>query len=165
MSYVTSEPTLVVDSGPLIAFARIGQLALLPHLGSTIVVPPAVWDEVTARQDAPGAHEVRQTTWIIIQAPEALLVESLTILVDRGEAEAIALARTLSNCTVVLDDARARRVAERLDIPRIGTVGLLRRAKRKGLIDQLRPQLEALQANGVYIRQELIDAVLKDVGE
>ncbi len=100
------EAVLVVDSGPLIAFTRIGQLGLLPHLGSRVVVPPAVWDEVTIRSsDAPGAHEVRQVTWLDIQAPDPLLVEPLTILVDRGEAEVIALARTLPNSVVVLTES------------------------------------------------------------
>jgi predicted nucleic acid-binding protein len=160
------ESSLIVDSGPLIAFARIEQLALLPQLSSHIVIPPAVWHEVTIRSsNAPGAHEVRQLSWLEIQTPDALLVAPLTILLDQGEAEVIALAQTLSDSMVVLDDARARRVAERLNIARIGTVGLLRRAKRMGLIPLLRPQLEALQANGIYIRQALIDAVLKDVGE
>lgn len=165
MNFVTSEPDLVVDSGPLIAFARIGQLSLLPQLSSRVIIPPAVWHEVTISSDAPGAYEVRQLTWLAIQSPDMLLVEPLTILIDRGESEVIALARTLPNSVVVLDDARARRVAERLNIARIGTVGLLRRAKLMGLITLLRPQLEALQANGIYIRQALIDAVLTDVGE
>ncbi len=160
------KPMLIVDSGPLIAFARIGQLALLPKLGSRIVIPPAVWQEVTITSSAaPGAEAVRQLAWLEIETPDALLVESLTILIDRGEAEVIALARTLLHSEVVLDDARARRVAERLSIARIGTIGLLRRAKRMGLIDMLRPQVEALQAHGIFIRQALMDAVLKDVGE
>lgn len=160
------ELRLVVDSGPLIAFARIGQLALLPQLGSQIVIPPAVWHEVTvSSHDAPGAHQVRQLPWLAIQAPETLLVEPLTILIGRGEAEVIALAQMLPNSMVVIDDARARRVAERLRIERIGTVGLLRHAKQMGLIALLRPHLEALQAQGIYVRQALIDAALKDVGE
>ncbi len=160
------EAVLVIDSSPLIALARIRQLELLPQLGARILVPPIVWDEVTVRSsNAAGAREVRQVPWIEIQAPEPLVAESLSILVDRGEAEAIALASTLPDSLVVLDDARARRVAERLNVRRIGTVGLLRRAKRAGLIDKLRPQLEALQASGIYIRQALVDAVLKDVGE
>ncbi len=160
------KPVLIVDSGPLIAFARIGQLALLPKLGSRIVIPPAVWQEVTiTSSNAPGAETVRQQAWLEIETPDALLVESLAILIDRGEAEVIALARTLADSEVVLDDARARRVAERLNIARIGTIGLLRRAKRRGLIDLLRPQVEALQVHGIFIRQALIDAVLKDVGE
>ena len=44
-------------------------------------------------------------------------------------------------------------------------IGILRRAKQVGLIDRLKPRLKALQPNGIYIRQQLIDAVLKDVGE
>lgn len=160
------ESALIVDSGPLIAFARIGQLDLLPQLNSQIVIPPAVWHEVTiSSSDAPGAHEVRQLPWLMVQTPDARLVEPLTILIDRGEAEVIAVAQTLPDSIVVLDDARARRVAERLNIARIGTIGLLRRAKRMGLIGLLRPHIETLQANGIYIRQALIDAVLKDVGE
>lgn len=163
---MTREVVLVIDSGPLIGLARINQLELLPQLAARIVVPLAVWDEVTVRgRNAPGADEVRQTTWLEQQAVDPLAVEPLAILVDQGEAEVIALARTLPSSVAVLDDARARRVAERLNVQRIGTLGLLRRAKRKGLLEQLRPHLEALQANGIYIRQALIDAVLADVGE
>ncbi len=157
---------IVADSSPLIALAVIKQLALLPQLCSKIIVPPAVWDEVTVRgHGLPGADEVSQVTWIEIQTPKSEVVKPLTILVDRGEAEAIALASVLPDCTVLLDDARARRVAERLNLRRIGTVGLLRRAKQANLIDKLKPHLEALQQGGIYIRQELIDAVLREVGE
>jgi uncharacterized protein len=49
-----------VDSGPLIALARINLLDLLPRLFSRIFVPPAVWDEVTIRgKGLPGSKEVR----------------------------------------------------------------------------------------------------------
>lgn len=163
---MTREAVLVIDSGPLIAFARINQLELLPQLAARIVVPLAVWDEVTVRgRNAPGADEVRKTTWLEQQAVDPFAVEPLAILVDQGEAEVIALARTLLGSLAVLDDARARRVAERLNVKRIGTLGLLRRAKQMGLLEQLRPHLEALQANGIYIRQALIGAVLDEVGE
>jgi uncharacterized protein len=44
---------------------------------------------------------------------KALVLEPLSILVDRGEAEAIALAQSTPDSTVLLDDTQARRVAER----------------------------------------------------
>jgi len=66
---------------------------------------------------------------------------------------------------VLLDDSRARRVATRLNIKQIGTVGLLLRAKRMGLIEKIKPHLDSLIETGIYIRQELIDAVLNDAGE
>jgi predicted nucleic acid-binding protein len=39
------------------------------------------------------------------------------------------------------------------------------RAKRRGLIEAIKPHIDALIENGIYIRRELIDAVLKDAGE
>jgi predicted nucleic acid-binding protein len=163
---MTEKIVIIADSSPLIALAVIKQLELLPQLCSKIIVPPAVWDEVTIRGSGlPGAYEVSQINWIEIQTPEFDLVEMLTMLVDKGEAEAIALAYKIPACTLLLDDAQARRVAERLNLERIGTLGLLRRAKLANLIDKLKPHIEALQLGGIYISQKLIDAVLKDVGE
>ncbi|MEP7012754.1 MAG: DUF3368 domain-containing protein [Acidobacteriota bacterium] len=161
-----TEWVVVADSSPLIGLARIGQLEILRKLASRILMPPAVQAEITQhRREAPGAAAIRQAAWIEIATPDPPEVELLAILLDRGEAEAIALAQRLPGSTLLLDDARARRVAERLAIPRIGTVGLLRRAKKAGLIQAVKPCIEALMANGIYIHRTLIDAVLKDVGE
>ena len=156
----------IADSGPLICLARINQLDLLPRLFANILVPPEVWNEVTARgQGHPGAYEVSQVTWLSIQAPDPQLVKPLSILVDAGEAQAIALAQTTDDCTLLLDDARARKIAQRLDIKQIGTIGLMLRAKRRGLVETIRPHIDALVENGIYIRKELIDGVLKEAGE
>ncbi len=159
-------PVLIADSSPLIALAIIEQLELLPRLYRRVLVPPAVWHEVTiAGQNLPGAQTVRQLAWVDIQAPEPQSLQLLAILVDRGEAEAIALAQGIAASTVLLDDAQARRVAERLGIRRIGTLGILRRAKRARLLNQIKPYIEQLSANSIYMRQNLIDTVLRDVGE
>jgi len=156
----------IADSGPLICLARINQLELLPRLFSRTLLPPEVWNEVTVRgQGHPGAYEVSQATWLTIQAPDPNLVKSLSIFVDAGEAEAIALAQTTADCTVLLDDSRARKIAQRLSIKQIGTIGLLLRAKRKKLIENIKPHIDALVENGIYIRRELINAVLKDAAE
>lgn len=157
---------IIADSSPLIALTRINQLEILQDLYAEVLVPPAVWEEITLRGiDRPGAYEISKTSWIKQKIPDIKIVESLSILTDRGEAEVIALARVLPDSIVLLDDSQARRVAERFAIPRIGTLGILRRAKKAGLIDKLRPHTNALRENNIYIRQDLIDAVLKDVGE
>lgn len=165
MSSATLEALAVVDSGPLIALARIGRFDLLHQLVERVLVPPAVWSEVTAGGDLPGAAEVRGAPWIEVVAPDPKAVGPLTILVDPGEAEAIALAQSLPGCLLLVDDAAARRVVERLAIRRTGTIGLLRLAKKHGLISLLRPELEKLHASGVFVRRALIEAVLADVGE
>lgn len=91
--------------------------------------------------------------------------EPLSILVDPGEAEAIALAQTVENSIVLLDDSQARRVAERFHIPRIGTLGILRKAKKQGLLTAIRPHIENLKSNGIYMADNLVAAILSDVGE
>jgi predicted nucleic acid-binding protein len=163
---VPSEEIIIADSGPLIGLARIGRLELLPRLAQRIVVPHAVYVEVTeARTDAPGAAEVAAQTWIEVREADPVMVAPLLILVGRGEAEAIALAQREPSAVLLMDDLRARKLAGRLGLRRLGTVALLGQAKREGLIPELKPALALLVANGIFIRQELIDAALKEAGE
>jgi hypothetical protein len=56
-------------------------------------------------------------------------------------------------------------VAERFGVDRIGTLGVLRRAKHAGLLAAIKPDVEQLQASGIFMRQPLVDAVLRDVSE
>lgn len=167
MSSETTESVIVADSSPLIGLARIGKLDLLRRISRRILVPPAVWDEITVQgRGAPGADEVRlAASWLEIKTPVSTSVAALKLVLDRGEAEAIALAQSTETSLLLIDDAKARRVAQQLGLRLIGTVGLLRRAKKIGLISELRPHLEALRRNGIYIRQKLVDTVLQDVGE
>ena len=92
------------------------------------------------------------------------LVTSLKLVIDDGEAEAIALAYEKS-WRVILDDAHARKVAARLGVTMIGTVGVLIQAKRQGLIPLLKPLLKQLAANNFYISDVLKEEALAIVGE
>ena len=161
-----TKTAIVADSGPLIALALIEQLDVLHQLYPRVLLPPAVWHEVTVKgMGMPGAQAIRQLSWLEIIKPEPQVLQPLSILVDPGEAEAIALAQTVTGSIVLLDDSQARRVAERFNVPRIGTVGILRRAKKAGLLTAIKPYILYLQANNIYISDKLAEAVLRDVGE
>ena len=110
-----TKSTIVGDSSPLIALSIIQQLDLLPKIYSRVVIPHKVWEEITIHGSGlPGALAISQLDWLIIEKPAPELLNPLSILLDPGEAEAIALAMILPESTVLLDDAQARRVAERL---------------------------------------------------
>jgi hypothetical protein len=156
---VPSEEIIIADSSPLIGLAKIGQLDLLSLLARRVMAPPAVWKEVV------GPGEVAQRKWIEIVTPEPATVAPLLILLGEGEAEAIALAQREKTAVLLLDDLRARKIAARLNLRRMGTVALLGQAKRAGLVKKLKPSLEALLDCGIYIRKELIEAALKEAGE
>lgn len=166
MSLKMLKPVIIADSGPLISLAIINQLDLLKQLFKRVIIPPAVWDEVTVKgRDMPGALAVSQVTWFEFKIPEQQILKPLSILIDPGESEAIALAQMIIESIVLLDDARARRVAERFDVPRIGTLGILRRAKINGLINNIKPYIDHLKENNIYMADNLVNAILKDVGE
>lgn len=161
-----SEEIIIADSGPLIGLARIGLPELLPLLAKKVLVPRAVWMEVThARSDAPGAKEVAVQAWMEVEDVGAGTVEPLLLFVGQGEAEAIAMAQVRPGAVLLLDDLRARKLAERLGLRRLGTVALLGLAKRRGLIAALKPALDALVGQGIYLRREWIDAALREAGE
>jgi uncharacterized protein len=67
----------------------------------------------------------------------------------------------IPDVVVILDDAVARRVAEALGLPLIGTLGIILEAKRKGLIPAVAPFLEQLQASGFRLAPHTQAAVLK----
>jgi len=162
---VASDSIVVADGSPLIALARISRLDRLGQLVRHVLIPPAVQEEIHADRDRPGAREVSAALWIRVEAPDPALVSSYVGFVDRGEAEAIALAKSIVDSVLLIDDRRARRLAERLGIRRIGTVGLLLEFRRRGWIESLRRDIDALVANGIYLRQDVIDAALRSAGE
>lgn len=162
---MASDRIVVADSGPLIALARIGRLDLLSRLVHRVVIPPAVAVEIREGGDRPGAREVAAATWIHVEQPDAELARSYGLLVDAGEAEAIALAVRSTGSLVLLDDRLARRLAESLGIARIGTVGILIEMRRRDWFPSLRKEIESLVAAGIHLREELIDAALRSVDE
>ena len=74
------------------------------------------------------------------------MVAALRLMVDPGESEAIVLAYE-KGLRIILDDRKAREVAQRLGVHVTGTVGLIIKAKQEGVIAEVRPLLDTLDAN------------------
>lgn len=145
---------VVTDSTCLIGLERAGELRLLPALFDEIFIPPEVQSEFGVA-----------LPWLKVLAPkDEAMVEVLKESLDDGEAEAMALARELG-CEIILDERKARAVAERLRLRCVGTGGLLLRAKQKGVIAAVRPVLDRLAANGFHASEELRERILKLAGE
>ena len=159
---------VVSNTTPLIGLAIIQRFDLLPKLFGKIYIPQAVYDEaVTAGREAGGAKlEVSGADWIeIIQVQDRLAVDVLLDELDLGEAETIVLARELSADWVLMDEKKGRRKLTKLGLNKLGTLGLLLKAKEVGLLPHIRADMEWLRTQGFSISQHVIDAVLKQAGE
>lgn len=158
----------VSNSSPLISLARIGQLGLLRQLHGEMVIPDAVWREVViAGAGQPGADDVRTATWIQRQSVvDQQLVWALRQELGSGEAEAIVLSLETGVGLLLMDERLGRATARHLGLRCVGLVGLLTEAKRRGLINEVRPYLDAPRTRaGFHIGDELQERVLRDEGE
>lgn len=145
----------VTNSSCLIGLERIERLDILPQVFSSITIPTAVSTEVGFEAD-----------WLTVRPVQNLaLVATLKTQVDEGEAEAIALAMELGNIFVILDDRKARQLAFQLNLKVIGIVGMLLRAKRFGIILEIKPLLTALNQANFRISEPLIQNALRIAGE
>jgi len=159
---------VVSDTTPLIGLAQIQRFDLLRQLFGQVYIPQAVYDEaVVAGHEAGGArHQVSSATWIkIVSVKDRLAVEVLLDEMDLGEAEAIVLARELGADWVLMDERKGRRKLAQMGINRIGTLGILLKAKQLGLLEAVRPEIEKLRHQSFSMSQEVIDAVLKQANE
>ncbi len=127
---------IISDSTCLIGLEWIQMLEVLPVLFDPIVIPPEVSREFGVL-----------LPWLMVEAPlNQAFLASLKLMVDDGEAEAIALAYE-KKWKIILDDLQARKVATRLGISMIGTVGILVQAKQQDIISAIKPILMRLYGN------------------
>lgn len=161
-------PIAVSNSSPLILFAAIRKFDLLNLIYREILIPPAVWQEVVETGTGrPAETEVRSANWIRVVSLTTTLADVAGVgRIDRGEREAIALAEQLGpGHTILLDDRAGRSFAESRGLEVIGSAGLLIRLKRRGLVPAIRPLLDELQEQGLYLSDGLYNQLLISADE
>ena len=146
---------IISDSTCLIALDRIGQLTLLKQLFEQIYVPTAVHREFG-----------KKVNWIkVTSVHNPIAIKTLMIQIDAGESEVIALALEMQDCVAILDDKKARRIAQDIGLKITGTVGLLLKAKKDGLIDKIKPLLNQLNDAGFHVGGSLYQNALRLANE
>ena len=155
---------IVSNAGPIIALARIGKLDLLKQF-KRIYISKEVYEQVVVKGEGkPGSTEVKGSDWFITkEVKNNLAVESLTIELEKGEAEAIILAVELNADLVLIDEYIARDIAKSRGLQVIGTVGILADAYEKGLIKDLKASLDNLRNKKVWISEKVYNRVLSGI--
>jgi hypothetical protein len=152
----------VVNTAPLIFLAKLNRLELLRQGVEIVYVPTVVLQELRSIPDE-ATEAVQEMIGEWLQEKNCTQPGLVTLAeqsVDKGEAEVIALALELGTHDVVLDDLDARRFARRSGLTPIGTLGLLLVAKNHGLIETIRPEIEALRKAGFHASGALVHSVL-----
>jgi len=163
---MTMKKSAVINTSPWIALCAAGQAELLRKLFENIVMPDAVHDEIRAGgKKGIGVRELEKADWLQIMNIRDVSKIVLLHELDRGEAEVIILAQEQGITQVIIDEKIARMQAQVSGLAVTGTLGLLLRAKRLGLIDQISPLTENILKAGIYIHREIVKGILQEAGE
>lgn len=150
-------PNVVIsDTTCLIILTKINEIEILSKLYSQVLTtdevqkefgqPLPVWIEIKSPKDKSKLHLIEQQ-------------------IDKGEASAIALALEIPECTIILDDLKARKVAESYGLKITGTLGILIKARNTGVIKSIKPYLEKIKNTDFRLTDEIENEVLKQAGE
>ncbi|HDN80212.1 MAG TPA: DUF3368 domain-containing protein [Chloroflexi bacterium] len=156
---------VISNAGPLIALARIRHFELLRDLFGHLLIPQAVYEEVVVKgAGRPGAYETASACgdWLnVVSVKDVTIVRSLLARLGKGESEAIALALEKKADLLLMDDLKARAVAEFMGLAVSGTVGVVFQAYRQGIVSDLNQVLDALRAKGFWIDDDVYNRVLR----
>ena len=158
---------VIVNSTPLIALCNADLLNILKEIYGSIIIPKAVFDEVTTKKYSACLQIKQNLDWIT--------VETITNIEDRkmykvklhaGEVDVMILAQADPKADlVIIDDNAAKKTAKYLGLTVTGTLGVLIKAKQSGIISSVKNAITKIQSNGFYINENIIKLALKQAGE
>jgi predicted nucleic acid-binding protein len=148
---------IITDTSCFILLEKINAFDVLNRLFQNVVTTPEIQHEFGS--DLPP--------WVQIKpVKDIALMKALTIIVDLGEASAIALAmETPQSLIIIIDDLKGRKLAAKMELTFMGTLGMLLKAKEYNIIAHIRPYVDIIQLTNFRYDQPLIDYVLEVAGE
>lgn len=154
---------VVADTSPLNYLVLIGHIDVLHRLYGRVLVPPQVLAELT---DSGAPHQVLEwiescPEWLEVRNPREDANDPALAQIDPGERAAIFLAQDERDVLLLIDDAAGRAEANRRAIPNTGTLGVLRAAATRELLD-LRSALTRLAATNFRVSQAIIEQLLAE---
>jgi predicted nucleic acid-binding protein len=151
---------IVSNTSPINYLILIGYIHLLPELFQQIIIPQAVYRELS---DASAPSPVQ--TWIATP-PDWLKIQpvnqpsdTILDLLDPGERAAIILAQEINADLLLLDDMKARRTATERGLAITGILGILDQAATMKLID-LPVAVQSLQNTSFWASDNLFQKLL-----
>ncbi len=150
---------IVSDSTTLIILFDLKRIELLGNLFKRVMIPQRVYEEVSLKRSVrlPDFMEV-----VIVQESDTL--DTLRLLLDEGESEAIALAKLLM-LPIIIDEKKGRKIAKNLDLKVIGLLGVIYLNVKKGFLtsEDAKEFLQKAVNHGYRINKKLIDDLLDNL--
>jgi len=148
--------TIISDTSCFIILTNIGELELLHK----------VYGQIVTTLDIANEYGETLPEWVeIVTVKDKYRQQLLEMQIDKGESSAIALALETPDSTIILDDYKARKIADQLGLVFTGTIGVIIKAKLNGIILSIKPLLEKIKQNDFRLSAEIELQALKEAKE
>lgn len=148
--------TIISDTSCFIILTNIGELELLHKL----------YGQIVTTLDIATEYGELLPKWVeILSVADMSKQQLLELQIDKGESSAIALALETPHSTIILDDHKARKIANQLGLAYTGTIGVIVKAKLKGIIPSIKPIIEKIKRTNFRISVEIEIQALKQANE
>jgi predicted nucleic acid-binding protein len=128
-------------------------------------IPQEVFHEIEAGKHKKYYLNLLTFEWIKIEQIQDRKSIAYFLDLDKGEAEAIVLATESEANLILLDESLGRFHAKHAGLRVTGTIGILVKAKKQGLISELKPLILELKDKGVWLSESLIERILELANE
>ena len=160
----------VSDTSPILGLSAIGLLELLQEQFGAVFIPQAVLSELKVAENFRGTASVQKALdagWLKpAEIQNHPLVQSFSLELDQGEAEAIALAIDLEIKMVVMDERIGRERVKSMGLKTVGVIGVLLKAKKQGRIASMKKAMDDLRREaGFFISKNLYQKILEEAEE
>ena len=158
--------TIISDTTPIISLIKINRLDLLQKLFGEILIPEAVYRELTTNALFENEAKIVKASAFLktsaVQNRKSLQLLQAVSGLDDGESEAIILADELKSDVLIIDERKGRKVAQKLGIKITGTVGVLLQAHDENMIaaDEIKTYLDQLKNSNIRLSDSLIQEAL-----
>ena len=154
--------TVVCNASPLIVLAKAKYLDVPHKLFDRVVTPAAVKHEILAGPaDDPARIALEGSCRIEVVKLDPEVSPLAYWRLGRGETEVIEYARLHPGTVALLDDLSARKAANALGVPVLGTLGLLAKALKGDLHAFAGDAVKRLEAAGLRVDRNVIEAVVE----
>lgn len=157
---------IISDTTPIISLIKINRLDLLEKLFVEVLIPDAVFKELTTNTLFTNEAEIVKKSSFLkvssVQNQKSLQLLQAVSGLDDGESEAIILADELKSNILLMDERKGRKVAQRLGINITGTIGVLIQAYNEGMISdvEVKSYLNQLKNSNIRLSESLIQQAL-----
>jgi predicted nucleic acid-binding protein len=107
---------VISDTTPILSLIKIDRLKILEELYKKIIIPKAVYDELIINIDYQDEIDIiKRCTFIQIENVEenlSVVLLQRELKLDRGESEAIVLAKNINADLIIIDERKGKRTAE-----------------------------------------------------